>query len=184
MTEPSEQCQGRQPHPPEVFHCGLRCSTASLVEMLVTDLMTELALLCLAVWKASFQGGLACPVYREWWGRSELFNFKCYNKANVVETKEMSIENTNLELRARTVGPHTLPLGLLGLTPCLWPLGSGLKDAVPPSSGHCLLGCMLLDRLCHKSSGLTMTCKFPICHCILRSHKVWLYLRFSCSFTF
>lgn len=82
------------------------------METLVTDLMTELALLCLAVWKASFQGGLACPVYREWWGRSELFNFKCYNKANVVETKEMSVENTNLKLCARTVGPHTLPLGL------------------------------------------------------------------------
>lgn len=44
-------------------------------------------------------------------GKSELFNFKCYNKANVVETQEMSIENTNLKSGARADGRHTLPLG-------------------------------------------------------------------------
>lgn len=49
-------------------------------------------------------------------GKSELFNFKCYNKANVVETKEMSIENTNLKSGARVVGPHTLSLSHLEVT--------------------------------------------------------------------
>lgn len=62
-------------------------------------------------------GAFACPVYRGWVGKSELFNFKCYNKkANVVETKEMSTEDTNLKSWARTIGP-----------PAFGPLGSGIK---------------------------------------------------------
>lgn len=63
-------------------------------------------------------GAFACPVYRGWVGKSELFNFKCCNKANVVETK-MSIEDTNLKAWARTVGP-----------PASGPPGSGVKDTV------------------------------------------------------
>lgn len=100
-------------------------------------------------------------------GKSELFNFKCYNKASVVETKETSIENTNLKSSARAVGPHTLPLGHQEVTErtlCeFWTL----------------LGCTPLDCLCHKSSGLMLTCKFS-----MFLHPMESYLRFPCIFTF
>lgn len=76
-----------------MFPSGPSGNIVSLMKMLVTDLVTELILLCVAVWRASLHAGLLPALCTEGgWGKSELFNFKCYNKkANVVETKEMSI---------------------------------------------------------------------------------------------
>lgn len=96
------------------------------------------------------RGAFACPVYRGWVGKSELFNFKCYNKkANVVETKEMSIWGHKLEVLGQDCWTFL-------------PLGSGVKRTLCDRVLDTILGCIPLDCLCHKCSGLTLTGKFSM----------------------
>lgn len=76
-----------------MFHGGLSGNIVSLTEMLVTAPVTELAiLLCFGYLESPPpSGGSACPVYKGWVGRVSYLILNVIIKANVVETKEMSI---------------------------------------------------------------------------------------------
>lgn len=73
--------------------CGLSGSIASLTEMLVTVLVTELTtLLCLAVWKAHLEVEAPPILCTEGgWGGVSYLILNVIIKADVVETKEMNI---------------------------------------------------------------------------------------------
>lgn len=63
------------------------------MEMLVPDLVTKLTtLLCMAVWKAHLRVGTLPALCTEGgWGRVSYLILNVIVKANVVETKEISI---------------------------------------------------------------------------------------------
>lgn len=67
------------------------------------------------------RGGSAYPVYRRWVGRSELFNFKRYNKSKCSGDQGNEHLEHRLEGWCQDRGASRLASG---------PLGSGMKDAM------------------------------------------------------
>lgn len=137
----------------------------SLMEMLVTAPGTELAtLLCFGCLESPPpSGGSTCPVYKGWVGKSELFNFKCYNKSKCSRDQG----NEHLEHKL-----EVLCQDCWSSHPASGPLGNGIE-------GCCVTEFWTLSSrmdtpglLMPQIWQLTLTCKFSICYCLLWSHKV------------
>lgn len=137
--------------------------------MLVTAPGTELAiLLCFGCLESPPpSGGSACPVYKGWVGKSELFNFKCYNKSKCSRDQGNEHLEHKLEVLCQDCWSSHPASGLLG---------NGMKDAVWLSSGHFLLGWIPLDCLCRKSGSWHWPASFQYvtAFCgVIRSDCTW-----------